>query len=129
MINTQLGKVGEITEAVIKALGLSIEPGTSVYIGQSNIEHMLSRHPEDYVKYGIYIRDIINTPDYVGINPGDGSIEYIKDFPLDNDYVKVAVRVSQSGKYFTRSLFIRNRVKVEKFIANGKLKPLTNEMT
>ncbi|MCL2215748.1 MAG: hypothetical protein FWB91_01880 [Defluviitaleaceae bacterium] len=38
---------------------------------------------------------------------------------------KVAVRVSQSGKYFARSLFTRNRAKVDSFIANGTLKALT----
>jgi len=65
----------------------------------------------EYAKYGIHIRNIINTPDYIGINPGDSSIEYIKDFTIDNEYVKVAVRVSQSGKYFTRSLFTRNRAR------------------
>ena len=122
----QLGKVGEITEAVIKTLGLSIEPGTPIYIGQSNIEHMLKRHPDDYVKYGSYIRDIINKPDYVGINPSDKSIEYTKDFLVNGDYVKVAVRVSLKGTYFARSLFTRNRAKVDKFIANGTLKKLDN---
>ena len=126
MSSKQLGKVGEITEAVIKLLGLSIEPGTPIYIGKSNIEHMLSRHPDDYVKYGSYIRDIIGKPDYVGINPSDNSIEYTKDFTVDNEYVKVAVRVSLSGTYFARSLFTRNRAKVDSFIANGTLIKLDN---
>ena len=44
------GKVGEITESVIEALGLSIEPGTPIFIGQSNIDHMMSRHPDDFAK-------------------------------------------------------------------------------
>ena len=125
MCNNQPGIIGEISEAVISTLGLSIEPGTPIYIGQSNIDHMISRHPEDYARYGSHIRGIIGEPDYVGINPGDGSIEYTKDFKQDNDYVKVAVRVSRSGKYFARSLFVRNRAKVDGFIANGTLKPLT----
>jgi len=121
----QLGKIGVITQEVIALLGLPVAPETPIFIGQSNIEHMISRHPSEYAKYGGYIRDIINAPDYVGINPGDGSIEYIKDFMIDNEYIKVAVRVSMGGKYFARSLFTRNRAKVDSFIANGTLKPLT----
>lgn len=127
MSSGQLGKVGEITEAVINILGLSITSGTPIFIGQSNIEHMLNKHPDEYIKYGCYIHDIVSAPDYVGINPGDGSIEYVKDFPVDNDYVKVAVRVSKSGTYFTRSLYILNPSRVQSFIANGTLKSLTAE--
>lgn len=120
----QLGKVGEITQAVVETLGLSIKPGTPIFIGKTNIEHMQKRHPEDYAKYGRHIQDIIANPDYVGISPGDNSIEYTKEFPMDNEYVKVAVRVSLGGKYFARSVFIRNRAKVDSFIANGTLKKL-----
>ena len=104
MGNNQPGEIGKITESVIDALGLSAEPGTPIYIGQSNIDHMMSRHPEDCAKYGSHIRSIIDESDYVGLNSGDGSIEYIKDFKADNDYVKVAARVSLSGKYFARRM-------------------------
>jgi len=127
MSRVQLGKIGEITEEVISLLGLSIEPNTPIYIGQSNIEHIQSRHPDDYAKYGCQIDNIINNPDYVGINPHDDSIEYIKDFIVDKEYVKVAVRISLSGKYFARSLFIRNRAKVDGFTKSGTLKPLTKK--
>ena len=123
------GKVGVITKEVIKLLGLAITPGTPIYIGQSNIDHMISRHPDEYEKYGSFIVQIINSPDYIGINPNDDSIEYIKDFKIDNEYVKVAVRVSKSGTYFARSLFTRNRAKVNRFIANGTLKSLTSGQT
>ena len=128
-MENNLGKVGEITEDVIKALGLSVLPGTPIYLGKSNIEHMSKRHPNDYAKYGSHISDIISKPDYVGINPGDGSIEYTKDFPIDGEYVKVAVRVSLRGKYFARSLFVRNRAKVDGFISSGTLKKLDNSTT
>ena len=125
MGNDSFFKIGVISETVIELLGLPIEPGTPIYLGQSNITHMQSRHPEDYERYGSCIGEIISSPDYVGINPSDGSIEYIKDFRVDNEYVKVAVRVSQRGTYFARSLFTRNRSKIDRFIASGKLQPLT----
>jgi hypothetical protein len=58
---------------------------------------MLQKHVAEYVKYGSYIHDIVSSPDYVGLNPGDGSVEFVKEFPVNNDFVKVAVRVSKSG--------------------------------
>jgi hypothetical protein len=124
-VGGQLGKVGEITQAVIEALGLSAAPGTPIFIGLSNVSHMMNKHPEEYVKYGAYIHDIVGTPDYVGLNPGDGSIEYVKEYQIYGDFVKVAVRVSRSGTYFARSLYILNPARVHSFIANGTLKPLT----
>jgi len=93
MNNTQLSKIGEITQEVINTLKLSIVPGTPIYIGQSNINHMLKKHPAVYRKYSSYIHDIIKHPDYIGINPADNSIEYVKEFKVDNNYIKVAVKV------------------------------------
>lgn len=56
---------------------------------------MQSRHSEDYERYGEYIPEILSSPDYVGLNAADGSIEYIKEFRIDNTFVKVAIRVTQ----------------------------------
>ena len=108
-------------------MGLSVAPGTPIYIGQSNIDHMLNKHPAEYIKYGVYIHNIVSAPDFVGINPGDGSIEYVKEFSIDGVYVKVAVRVALSGEYFARSLYVMNPSKVQNYIENGTLKPLTME--
>ena len=127
MNNTQLGKIGEITQEVINTLKLSIVPGTPIYIGQSNITHMLKKHHAVYIRYGRYIQDIIRHPDYVGINTTDNSIEYVKEYKVDNNYVKVAVRISSGGKFYARSLYILKSSRVNNFIANGTLKQLTNQ--
>jgi len=122
---SQQNKVGEITKEVKELLNLSVIAGTPIYIGQSNIDHMMNKHPNEYMKYGIFIKDIIDFPDYVGINPGDDSIEYVKNFLFNNEYIKVAVRVSNSGMYFARSLYFLKSSRVYDFINSGTLKPLT----
>ena len=116
------GVIGEITKPVIAVLGLNVAPGTPILVGESNISHMMSKHFTDFAIYSLYFRDIIAMPDYVGINPGDGSIEYVKDFPIAGDFVKVAVRVSHSGNYYARSMYTLNASKVLNFIKDGKLK-------
>jgi hypothetical protein len=126
MNNTRLGKIGVITQDVINVLILSIDPDTPIYIGQSNVTHMLKKHPSAYIKYGSYIHNIVTHPDYVGMNPKDKSIEYVKEFKVDNNYVKVAVRVSSGGKFYARSLYVLNPSRVKNFITNGTLKQLTN---
>ena len=59
-------EIGVLSERVVSLLGLSLQPGQPIYLGQSNIAHMLNRHPEDYARYGQYIPAILSAPDYVG---------------------------------------------------------------
>ena len=107
---------------MVSLLGLSLPPGQPIYLGQSNIAHMLSRHPADYAKYGQYIPAILSAPDYVGENPTDGSIEYVKDFQINGEFVKVAVRLSGGGTLYARSLYVLNHNRVINFIQKGTLK-------
>ena len=120
-------KVGEFKENVIQALNLEIKEGTSILLGDTNIEHMLSKHKEIYLKYHHHISTILEYPDYVGKHKENGSIEYVKEIMLDKEYVKIAVRISTSGKYFARSMYVLNHNRVKNFIKKGTLVPLTNK--
>lgn len=120
------GKVGELSRAVIDTLGLSMKPGREILLGDSNIAHMQARHGADFNRYAAALPEILAAPDYVGLNPKDGSIEYVREFLLAGEFVKVAVRVSASGNLYARSLYVLNRQRAENFIASGTLKkPLT----
>lgn len=119
-------KVGEISEAVIQTLGLDVKNNTPVFLGESNINHMKSKHPSEYDKYSPFVTQIINSPDYVGVNPKDSSIEYVKEFKLNSEYVKVAVRVSSNNVFYARSIYVLQDSRVNNFIKKGTLKPLTN---
>ena len=115
-------EVGKITAHIASLLGLTIPGELPIYLGKSNITHMMNSHPNEFRKYGNAIPLILSQPDYVGLNPSDDSIEYVKEFAVDNDFVKVAVRVSRSGNYYARSLYILNPNRVQNFIAKGTLK-------
>ena len=96
--------IGYISKDVIKTLGLNISPDTPVFIGESNIEHIKNRHPYEFDKYYKDISIIINSPDYVGINPKDDSILFVKLYNVDGEDVRVAVKIASGGKYFARTL-------------------------
>lgn len=123
MIVTASSPIAYLTEKVAETLGL-IKKRSPIYLGESNIEHMKQRHPADYAKYGNYIPEILNHPDYVGINPNDNSIAFVKEFEIDGEFVKVAVRISSSGILFARSLYIITDSKINNYIKKGSLKPL-----
>ncbi|MCI8344862.1 MAG: hypothetical protein HFJ42_02645 [Clostridia bacterium] len=63
------------------------------------------------INIGIQISDIINNPTYVAKNPNQDSIEYIKEYLVENEFVLVAVRTSNKGKMFARTLFIMTEKK------------------
>ncbi len=90
---------------------------------------MKTSHPADFEKYGGELIHILAYPDYVGRNPTDGSIEYVKEFLIDGDYVKVAVRLSGKGLYFARSLYVLNPRRVHNYIDKGTLKKVDGTET
>ena len=88
----------------------------------SNIAHMQRQHPNDYNKYGKNISNIINHPTYVAKNPNQGSIEYIKQYKVNNEYVLVAVRISGKGNFFAKTLFTMTQRKIDIYLKNGYAK-------
>ncbi|MCL2427544.1 MAG: PBECR2 nuclease fold domain-containing protein [Oscillospiraceae bacterium] len=114
-------KVGEISQRVIDLLNLNVKSKTPIFTGKSNVLHMQKSHKQDYKAYGRYIPAIIENPDYVGINPSDDSIEFVKIFEIDGKFVKVAVRISDGGNYYARTIYARELGKFEKFVESGHL--------
>ena len=98
-------KVGIINKRVRELLDLDISKNSPIFIGESNIRHIKERHPEDFKIYGKKIQEIIKNPTYIAKNPKQGSIEYIKEYKIYNDFVLVAVRISNNGNFFVKTLF------------------------
>ena len=117
-------RIGHFSEQIIRILNLDIPVGTPIYIADSNIEHMKSSHPKAFEKYKDELQNIIKNPDYIGKNTKDDSIEFTKEYLIDGEYVKVAVRISTSNIYYARSMYELNPNQVKNFIQKGTLKKL-----
>ena len=111
-MNKQIGKV---SKKVIKILGLDYKEEKPIFIGDANLEHMKTEHPEDFNKYGSYIEEIINNPTYLARNEKKKSIEFIKQYKLENEYVLVEVRVSNNNIHFARTMYVMAKEKVDKY--------------
>jgi len=114
-------QIATFSKKVTKHLPVNIPEHTPILLGDSNIQHMMSSHPNDYLKYGADIEEILKNPNYIGFNKKDSSIEFVKEYVINNEFVKVAVRVSGSNQYYARSLYILNNNRVHNFIAKGTL--------
>ena len=118
-MNKQIGKVNK---KVIELLNLDYEEELPIFLGDSNIEHMKRQHQEDYNMYGKDIQEIIENPTYVAKNPNQGSIEYIKEYVIDNAFILVAVRISNNGTMFAKTLFKITERKKNIYLQKGYAK-------
>ena len=109
-------RVGAFSLEVVELLGLSIAPGTQIFVGQTNIDHMKTSHPEDFNKYYDCLEEILSTPDWVIPDPEGDGIQFVKQMDA---HVIVAVRASGSGKFYARTIFSMIREKVVKYAAKG----------
>ena len=99
-------KIGVFSAQLIEILELNIPAGAPIYIADSNIEHMKTFHSDDFAQYGSELNNIIANPDYVGKNAKDDSIEFTKEYYINGEYVKVAVRISTHNIYYARSMYV-----------------------
>ena len=115
-------KIGIVNKKVIKLLNLDNDEELPIILGDTNIEHMKRQHPDDYKKYGERIGEIINNPTYVAKNPNQGSIEYIKEYKIDSEFILVAVRISNKGTMFAKTMFKMTERKIKIYLNNGYAK-------
>ena len=118
-MNKQIGKVNK---RVIELLDLDYDEELPIILGNANIEHMKREHLDDYSKYGKDIEEILENPTYVAKNPNQGSIEYIKEYKIDNEFILVAVRISNKGTMFAKTLFKMTERKINIYLKNGYAK-------
>ena len=117
-------QIGCFRQNVINLLNLNIKAETPIFIGESNMEHIKNRHPYEYEQYLPRIEEIIEEPDYVGQNPSDNSISFVKIYQLGSEYVRVAVRITSRGIPFVKSLHLLSSYNAERYIEKGTLKKL-----
>lgn len=112
-------QVGFIDGKTIQLLGLDVDEGSPIMLGESNLQHMMESHPEAFAKYFPCLESILSEPDYVNRNPKDGSIKYIKQI---DDCVVVGVRISLRGTAFARTIFTFEEWKFKQYMDGGYLK-------
>ena len=116
--------IAYITQPIIDLLNLNIAPNTPIYIGETNIDHIKKRHPYEYEKYFSHLEEIISFPDYVGINPKDTSIIFVKLYEIDGEYIRVAAKITSNGRCFAKTLHLLSTCNAERYIEKGTLKKL-----
>lgn len=98
-----------------------------IFISEGNEEHIKKTHPVEYENYFSELSNILDNPDYLGIHPNGRSIQYFKFFGDGPERVLVAVRATNKGTLFVRSLYSVTEEKFNRYLKSGSLKKVQNK--
>ena len=102
-------------------MGIEIDE-LNIYRSKGLPAHMVKRKHFNCLKYIDYIPEIIQNPDYIGINPNeDGkSIEIIKRY---KDNVMIGIKLDTDGEYlYVSTVHDVQKSKIKRRLHSGRIK-------
>ncbi len=114
-------EVGIYKEEFNEILGLNLGQ-KKIYRSIGLPKHMLKSRHERCLRYIDYIPDIIENPDYIGVNPNEKSesIELIKQY---RDNVMVGIKLDKGNDYFYVSTMHEiQEPKINRRLHSGRIK-------
>ena len=96
-----------------------------IYRSKGLPSHMLKSRHEKYLKYIDYIPEIIENPDYIGINPNEKgqTIELVKRY---GDNVLIGIKVDKNNDYlYVSTMYDISESKLQRRLYSGRLKEFT----
>ena len=116
----KLIKVGNYNKKFNELLGINITQ-EEIFRSTGLPAHMVKRNHGNCLKYIDYISDIIEHPDYIGINPNEvnQSIELVKKYK-DNILLGIKVDLSSNSLYIS-TMFDLQESKLQRRIYSGRL--------
>lgn len=119
--------LGHLSEAVAKKFGLE-SCSRKIVMWDDRLSY-IEKHKEDYENDEQYeahvnsIPDIVNSPDYVGLNPNGTGIEFVKKI---DDLSMVAIRINRQRNLVFRSLYPISETKLENRVNSGRWLPFSD---
>ena len=128
IMSDELNLVGKHNKRINDILGLNLDE-LDIFRSSGLIAHLLKRKHYSAIKYLDKIPDIIQNPDYVGINPNENGVSYelVKQI---KDHFVLGIKLESNGKYLFVSTFHRIAEKdVNKQLNSGRLKNYIDNST
>ncbi len=119
-------EIGFIKETIKSKLNISTNTD-KIFISNGLIKHLEKRNHQNMFKYLNEIENIINNPDYIGINPREKetSLEYVK---ILSDNVLVGIKLDMKNDYFyVATIHEISNLKLNQRIKNGRLLIFDND--
>ena len=116
----RLIKVGNYNTKFNELLGINITQ-EEIFRSTGLLAHLVKRNHSNCLRYIDYISDIIEHPDYIGVNPNEAnqSIELVKKYK-DNILLGIKVDLSTNSLYIS-TMFDLQESKLQRRIHSGRL--------
>ena len=117
----ELIKVGKYNLICNDILGINIGE-LDIFRSKGLPAHMVKRKHYRCLKYIDYIPDIIQNPDYIGINPNENgeSIELIKKY---EDNIMIGIKLDKEGEYlYVSTMHDVQESKINRRLHSGRIK-------
>ena len=117
----ELLEVGKYNLKFNEILGIEIDE-LNIYRSKGLPAHMVKRKHFNCLRYIDYIPEIIESPDYIGINPNENgkSIEIIKRY---KDNVMIGIKLDTDGEYlYVSTVHDVQESKIKRRLHSGRIK-------
>lgn len=117
--------VGKYKSEFNTMLGINMEP-KEIYRSKGLPAHMLKSKHEKCLKYIDYIPDIINNPDYIGINPNENGTESIELIKRYRDNIMIGIKLDKDNDYlYVLTMHDIQESKIKRRLHSGRLKKIS----
>ena len=115
-------KVGTYNPKFNDILGIEIEQ-LDIYRSKGLPTHMLKSRHIKCLKYIDYIPEIIETPDYIGINPNEKDTKSIELIKCYKDNVMIGIKLDKDGNYlYVSTMYDIQESKIQRRLHSGRIK-------
>lgn len=121
-MSNKLSKIGKLNQKYNTNLNANL-PCLDIFQSDGLETHVAKNHPNQ-LQYLNNVADILNNPDYIGMNPKEpNSIELIKKY---GDDILIAIKLDKGNNYYyLASLYDISTSKINSRIKSGRLKNFT----
>lgn len=114
--------IGEYKKEFNSILGINIE-SKDIYRSKGLPAHMIKSRHEKCLKYIDYIPDIVNNPDYIGINPNENGTESIELIKRYRDNVMIGIKLDKDNDYlYVSTMHDIQESKLQRRLYSGRIK-------
>ena len=118
----------KVKKQIKELLGIQSDVNVIKYSKNNLEKHLLKRNHIDALKYFDKIEDILEEPDYVGINPNEKleCLDYVKVF---DENILVALKIHSSEEfYYIPSMYTITDYKLQSRLFSGRLKKVDKKI-
>lgn len=121
-MNENILKVGKYNTKFNDILGLDIAE-LDIYRSKGLPTHMIKSKHFKALKYIDYIPDIIESPDYIGINPNENGTESIELIRRYRDNILVGIKLDEENGYlYVSTMHDIQEGKINRRLHSGRIK-------